>query len=237
MKAFRAVARALAGTLAAFLTGWGLWAAVTWLQYGHPPRSNRPDPILSRMLPEPEVMERHERIVHASPARAFQAVRSFRLEDSEVVGAIFRARELMFGLPRADRGTSRPFLEQAAAMGWSTLDSIPGREVAYGAVCQPWHGEVRFEGLPAARFVAFRDPGYAKIAWAIAADSLGPDRVRLRTETRVAATDPDSRRKFRRYWSQFSPGIVLIRLELLRVVAHEAERPESGAPGVSRARR
>jgi hypothetical protein len=87
------------------------------------------------------------------------------------------------------------------------------------------------------RFVAFRERGYAKIAWAIAADSLGPDLVRLRTETRVATTDPDSRRNFRRYWSQFSPGIFLIRLELLRVVAQEAERPESGASGVSRARR
>jgi hypothetical protein len=237
MKAFRALVRALLAALAAFLIGWGLWAAVTWLQYGHPPRSSRPDPILSRMLPDPEVMERHERTVHASPARVIRAVRSFRLEDSEVVGAIFRARELLFGLPRADRGTARPFLEQAAAMGWTTLDSIPGREVACGAVCQPWHGEVRFEGLPPVRFVAFRERGYAKIAWAIAADSLGPDLVRLRTETRVATTDPDSRRNFRRYWSQFSPGIFLIRLELLRVVAQEAERPESGASGVSRARR
>jgi hypothetical protein len=175
------------------------------------------------MLPEPEVMERHERMVHASPARVMQAVRSFRLEDSEVVGAIFRARELMFGLPHADRATLRPFLEQAAAMGWAALDSTSAREVACGAVCQPWHGEVRFEGLPPARFVAFRERGYAKIAWAIAADSLGPDRVRLRTETRVATTDPDSRRNFRRYWAQFSPGIFLIRLELLRVVANEAE--------------
>jgi hypothetical protein len=122
-------------------------------------------------------------------------------------------------------------------MGWTALDSIPGREVACGAVCQPWHGEVRFEGLPPERFVAFRDRGYAKIAWAIAADSLGPERVRLRTETRVATTDPDSRRMFRRYWAQFSPGIFLIRLELLRVVAHQAERSEAGAPEFSRARR
>lgn len=33
----------------------------------------------------------------------------------------------------------------------------------------------------------------------------------FRTETRVATTDPASRRRFRRYWTVFSAGILLIR--------------------------
>jgi hypothetical protein len=208
--------------LAMFLAGWLLWATAAWLQYGRPGVLERPDPILSRMLPSPEVMERHERTVNATPARALQAVRSFRLEDSEYVRAIFRAGEILFALPRSARAPDEPFLIQASAIGWSVLDSIPEREVAYGAVCQPWQGQVRFQGMSPARFAAFDRPGYAKIAWAIAVDSLAPGRVRLRTETRVVTTDAVSRENFRRYWSVFSPGISLIRFELLRVVGRQA---------------
>lgn len=46
----------------------------------------------------------------------------------------------------------------------------------------------------------------------------------FRTETRAIATDAHARRKFRRYWSLFSPGIILIRWAVLRPVKREAER-------------
>jgi hypothetical protein len=40
----------------------------------------------------------------------------------------------------------------------------------------------------------------------------------------VVTTDAQSRRRFRRYWSVVSPGILLIRHETLRLVRREAER-------------
>ena len=43
------------------------------------------------------------------------------------------------------------------------------------------------------------------------------------TETRAIATDADAR-KFRTYWSFFSPGIILIRWAVLATVKREAER-------------
>ncbi|PYR46798.1 MAG: hypothetical protein DMF89_20885, partial [Acidobacteria bacterium] len=46
----------------------------------------------------------------------------------------------------------------------------------------------------------------------------------FRTETRVATTDPTARAKFRRYWSFFSPGIILIRWMSLGPLKAEAER-------------
>ena len=58
----------------------------------------------------------------------------------------------------------------------------------------------------------------------LAADPLGPDACRLRTETRVATTDPRARRMFRRYWAAFSAGIHLIRPLLLGTARREAER-------------
>jgi hypothetical protein len=40
----------------------------------------------------------------------------------------------------------------------------------------------------------------------------------------VATTDPSARAKFRRYWVMVSPGVLLIRREMLRLVKREAER-------------
>ena len=57
-------------------------------------------------------------------------------------------------------------------------------------------------------------------------DSLGPRESVFRTETRALATDPVARAKFRRYWSIFSPGILLIRSEGLKLVRRDAERVE-----------
>ncbi|MFI5310714.1 MAG: hypothetical protein ACHQQ3_05745 [Gemmatimonadales bacterium] len=207
-----------------FLAGWALWAQVAWLSYGHATLAERPDTLLAPYLPAYEVAERHERIVAASAAAAFAAAQSFRLEDSRVVHAVFRAREVILGAQATTGVEPGPFIAVARTIGWGVLDSVPGRELVFGAVTQPWQSDVRFRALPPECFAAFDSAGYAKIVWTIAVDSLAPGRTRVRTETRVATTDPASRALFRRYWSVFSPGIVLIRHELLRLIRDEAER-------------
>jgi hypothetical protein len=72
--------------------------------------------------------------------------------------------------------------------------------------------------------MAFDEPDSVKIAWTLRAEPDGDHASTLYTETRVATTDASARRKFRRYWSFFSPGIILIRYEMLRVASAEAER-------------
>lgn len=164
--------------------------------------------------------------MEVSPAAAFHATQAFRLEDSRVVSAIFRARERIFSLNSETPMPPKPFVEVVRSIGWGVLDSVPERELIFGAVAQPWHGEVHFRALRPDRFAAFDSAGYAKIIWTMAVDSLGPHRARVRTETRVSTTDPESRARFRRYWSVFSPGILLIRYEALRTIRNEAERLE-----------
>jgi len=73
-------------------------------------------------------------------------------------------------------------------------------------------------------FAAFDEPDYVKIAWTVAVTPRDDGRSVFRTETRAVATDPDARARFRRYWTLVSPGIVLIRWEMLRLVKREAER-------------
>ena len=110
------------------------------------------------------------------------------------------------------------------ALGWGVLAELPGREIVMGGVTQPWDPNPVFRALPPDEFVVFSDPGYVKIAWTLRADPAGDGKSVFRTETRAVATDPESRKKFRRYWSFLSAGIIAIRRAMLPVVKTDAER-------------
>jgi hypothetical protein len=104
------------------------------------------------------------------------------------------------------------------------LAEEPDREIVVGAYTQPWHEQVTFRPLPPEQFASFDQPGYVKIAWALAAEPLGPNESLLVTRTRAVATDPQARRRFRRYWAPMSAGIILIRYAGLPLIRNEAER-------------
>jgi len=98
----------------------------------------------------------------------------------------------------------------------------PGREIVLGCATKPWEPNPVFRTLAPDAFVAFQEPGYVKIAWTLRADPTGEGGSLFRTETRAIATDPDARRKFRRYWSFLSPGIILIRAAMLPSIKRDA---------------
>jgi hypothetical protein len=151
------------------------------------------------------------------------------IQQSAIVRAIFRTRELVLGSESEREVRQLGLLEQARAWGWGVLAEHPGREIVFGGVTQPWLGNPAFRALPPAEFREFNEPGYVKIAWTLRADPIGPTNSIVRTETRVATTDFGSRAKFRRYWSLVMPGSVLIRRIGLRLVKTEAERRARGA--------
>ena len=198
--------------------------ATAWLRYGRVRRSVTAPTLLDRFLPICEVLERHQTVVAAPADATYAAAREMDLMDSAVVRAIFHGRELLMGATPTGHRAPQPFIDEVLALGWGVLAQDPGREMVLGAVTQPWEAEVRFRSLPPDEFAAFDAPGFAKIAWTIRAESLGPATSRFYTETRVATTDPDARRRFRRYWTMVSPGVRLIRRESLRLVRSSAER-------------
>jgi hypothetical protein len=55
-----------------------------------------------------------------------------------------------------------------------------------------------------------------------------PGGTLLRTETRMLATDPRTRRAFAVYWFFICAGSGAIRREVLRIVAHRAESALNG---------
>jgi hypothetical protein len=83
---------------------------------------------------------------------------------------------------------------------------------------------VRFESVPPEEFARFDAPAYVKIAFTMCAEPVDARSSIVRTETRVATTDTYARERFRRYWAVVSPGVRVIRLEMLRVIRADAER-------------
>jgi hypothetical protein len=188
----------------------------------------RPNPDvvspLDPFMPKYDVAERHEIAVAAPAGITMAAARDMDIYRSPLVRAIFAVRTLPARLRGAPPRVPASLLTETLALGWRVLADQPGRMIVVGAVTQPWHADVTFHGLSPTAFVAFDEPGWAKIAWTLEAIPLGASASRFRTETRVSTTDARSRRLFRRYWAVFSPGILLIRRASLRLVKSEAER-------------
>lgn len=198
--------------------------ATRWLRYGHVPKRKGPPTLLDRFLPECEVLERHRTRVAAPVDVTYSAAREMSLAGSPLVRAIFRGRELLMRAPAKEERAPQSLIDEVLSIGWGVLAQESGREIVLGAVTQPWNGDVKFRALPPDEFEAFDEPGFAKIAWTIRVEPVGAEASRFYTETRVATTDADARKRFRRYWTMVSPGVRLIRRESLRLVRTDAER-------------
>lgn len=222
----RSVSRGLVYGAGLAAGAYAAYAGTTWLRYGHTDRgaADDQDPLLDRFMPTYEVVERHHIRIGAPADIAFAAACEVDFQQSALIRAIFIGRELMLGA--APEGSERPrgLLALTKSLGWGVLAEVAGREVVVGAVTQPWKANVVFRALAPEAFAAFSDPNFVKIAWTLRADPIGAGESIARTETRVTSTDAAARRRFRRYWSLVSPGIVIIRRVALTLVRAEAER-------------
>jgi hypothetical protein len=215
-----------AGALGLAAGVYAVLVAVAWRHYGQAarPQDDERDPTLDQFMPLYDVAERHHVHVAAPPAVTLAAAVTANLWQSAIVRAIFKTRELVLGASAAPEAAPHGLLAYMQSIGWRVLAQEHGREVVMGAITQPWAANVTFRGLAPEAFKAFREPGYVKIAWTLRADRVANCSGTLFfTETRVLATDPDARARFRWYWARFSPGIVVIRKLLLRQVRKVAE--------------
>lgn len=200
--------------------------AAAWSRYGHvqPPSRDEADDLLDRFMPVYEVVERHQVVVAAPAAITLLAAKYGNLDESAIVRSIFKARSLLLGAATPATEAGGTLLTRMRALGWGVLADVPDREVIVGAVTQPWLPNVTFRTVKPEEFTTFREPGYVKIVWTLRADSIDADTSIFRTETRVATTDVEARRKFRWYWARFSPGIALIRRVMVQAVKRDAAR-------------
>ena len=177
---------------------------------------------VDRFMPKWDLRKEHETIVRAPAKVVFEVAQHFNLESIPLIRAIFwlRAKLLRASYSPMTRG----IVEETMSMGWRMLDCLADRELIMGSATQPWIGRVTFRGIPPEKFPDFNEPDYVKIVWTFEAEPLGSDLTRLRTQTRVLATDAQARAKFKSYWRKFGIGIRIIRWLALPSIRREAER-------------
>jgi hypothetical protein len=181
---------------------------------------------LDELLPHFDFEEAHTRRVGSSPAAALAAVQAATPGEMPLVRLLYLLRSgpaLLTrgrGLPRA-RG--RPLWEQMREYGFVTLAEEED-EIVLGYAGQPWKlaGGSQPGVSSAAEWERFSTPGYVKAALSFRADAAEGGAL-LTTETRMAATDEASRRRFGRYWRVIRPGSGAIRRSWLRAAARRAE--------------
>jgi hypothetical protein len=192
--------------------------------------------VLDRYLPEFDVRERHTRLLHADLGAVRAAITHTDLTTIPVVRALLVLRafpgRVLVRLGGGAAPVPPPFtLADMPRAGWTPL-AEGQEEVAFGTLTHPWRiGDEAPLTVDRESFAAFAAPGYAKVAFSIRADPCGPCRTEVTTETRVATTDPRSRRRFAAYWVVVGPLSALIRRLALRRIATQVEhRWAAGVP-------
>lgn len=170
--------------------------------------------LLDQVMPSCDRSEVHRRETTASPSALWDAIHELRANELTATRALMAIRTLG---RRVDDG-DRTVLEGFKRMGFCEIAQEPGRELVVAGIGQFWKpsgGLRKVTGKE--QFLAFEEPGYAKAAF-----NFRIEAGELSTETRIAGTDTQARRRFGLYWLLVRPGSGLIRREWLRALDRRA---------------
>ena len=186
--------------------------------------------VIDRYLRFFDVTQVCETTVRALPSEVYQAMLGTDLRDP-VVNALFALREMPLRISRRLHREPAPPAASAVTFGdiatgpiWVRLAEEPGVELVVGSIGRFWRKDYGWRPVPADQFIAFQEPGFAKIALSLAVLPSTADLTILRYEARTATTDAEARRTFRRYWRLIRPGVVLVMQRALRRIKQQAER-------------
>src|SRR4030095_5490455 len=122
----------LAAAAGVATAGYATYVGTTWCLYGSPRRacSGSKDELLDMFMANYEVADRH-RIYVAAPAEiSLAAATEIQLEDSALIRAIFKGRELVLGSEPDRKVRPKALLEEGKSLGWGVLAEVPGRETS-----------------------------------------------------------------------------------------------------------
>ena len=177
---------------------------------------------LDDLVPAADHVTRQARVIDAPASVVWDELHRLKLSGLPVSLVLSAVRALPVLLVGKGRGElDRRFLDLVPI---TELSSEEPSAVVFGGVLQAWRltGGKQPPVLDAAGVREWSEPGWVKIAMEFRlTPSVGG--TRLSCETRVAATDARSRRRFGRYWVIVGPGSSAIRWEVLTAVALKAE--------------
>ena len=191
--------------------------------------------LIDQVLPRSDLAVAHAGVFPVRPEVCYRAACGMDLFQVPLVRTLIGLRGLPQRLAGALTGHHTPaaparrrlrLADDLTGLGFVRLGERPGVELLWGQVSRPWKplsASTRRPRTPE-EFAGFDQPGFAKIAFSLSVDARGDGASTLTFETRVALTDQESRRRFRRYWRLIGPFSALIRRTALRQVAAELRR-------------
>lgn len=192
--------------------------------------ATEPGSSIRRRVPDPVARTDEHVVVDVDARSAYEAIWNADLTEARLARLLSavavspqRIAARLRNEPAPPSGATHAGLREALGEDgpWVLLADEPGVEVVLGLLWRPPAGGVK---RPAAAFDAFAEPGFTKVAWSITVTPFGPDRSLLTTETRTAATDAATRRRFLLLWRVMAPFASLLRRQVLIAIKAEAER-------------
>jgi hypothetical protein len=177
---------------------------------------------LDDIVPVADHVTRQSRVVEAPRRVVWEELQALKLRSlpvSLLLGAMRAVPVLLTGKWRGHLDTR--FLDVIPV---PELSSEPPTAVVFGGVLQAWRltGGERPPQLDADGLREFAEPGWVRIGMEFRlTPAVGG--THLSSETRVAATDPATLKRFNRYWIVVGPGSSAIRWEVLTAVELRAE--------------
>jgi hypothetical protein len=220
---FAAVGIAIAGIVASSVVL--SWSAPD--QTGASPRS-----AIDEYAPVFQFSEFHSIPVHASADRVYDALMGVSADEIPFYKELawFRRGGITGPENILNPPDGVPLLTVATRTSFVTLANHRGREFVMGTVVLAPAGVRLAVAATPASFKALTVPGFAKATMSFTIEPLRDGWQRLNTETRVFATDTESREVFGRYWRVITPGSAFVRKMWLRAVKVRAESAATALP-------
>lgn len=182
-------------------------------------------------MPAPAMRQVDRVPVAAAPERAWDVARTIDVYRLPLARALFELRTLPERLFARRRGGPRTPSPRAriddmagAQSGFQILAEDVGHEVVVGAIGKVWKPSIEFIRVPPAKYAAFEQPGFVKVAWCIRVDPRLGGGSWITVDVRVGATDGVSLAKFERYWTLIGPFSHWIRRSILGILTRELGR-------------
>lgn len=186
--------------------------------------------LIETAVPTFDTMLAEHVVVAADPATTFRAAKA--LDLLTVRTPLLVASMWIRGLPARLLGKTAPppprlvVADNLGLPGWVGLGERPHREIAFGAVGKFWRPVIEWRDVARADFAGFSEPGWGKIAANFSVLPYGQGNTLLSYQCRTVTTDPESRRRFLRYWWLMRPFIAHIMRATVRAIKSDAEAAE-----------
>ncbi|AYZ32481.1 hypothetical protein [Serratia sp. FDAARGOS_506] len=175
--------------------------------------------LLNKYLEQYQFSERHAIAIAAPPARILAAVAAYDPKHDRFFRSMIALRELPARLMPRQTPSPPPF----GLHNFCLLEQ-DGTSLVYGLIGRFWQAEYGLEDVAdGPGFLAFAQPGVAKLALGYVVNPLPDGRYRLVTETRIFCPDDASRRRFTPYWYTIRLVSGLIRRRMLREIKNASE--------------